>query len=180
LGGSGNDKLQHDSDINGPVTVVIQMLIGDFVLITSTILTGIMMLRKSELVKDEYHLDSLFISRIYLAISIPNLFHAVTVTVSIWEKSFTTFMLGSLFVLSLQRMGVAIVMEERYSNRSTKTGRTEKMHQNCIISSYCLPQSFPFMIGTMICIAFQVSGIMHLKPFMSFPMPPIESSFLLS
>jgi hypothetical protein len=178
FGENGNEKMNNDSDSERAMIVMMQMLIGDFILITSTILTGIMMLRNSVSMKDEkeqksngpttlHRLDSLFISRIYLAISIPNLFHAVTLTVTIWERSYTIFMLGYLFVLSLQRMGVAIVMEERYSNRRTEqvvevARRSGKRQQNQIVSSY-ITQSFPFMIGIMICILLQASGIRDLR-----------------
>ena len=56
---------------------------------------------------------SFFSSRLYLAVIIPSFFHLVTIFSVIWENSSTVHFLGALFVLSLQRIGIAAVIDER-------------------------------------------------------------------
>lgn len=168
---AGNDALQ----------ILLRTFIGDFVLITCTILTGMFIIHFSSTgetrkPKDSGSLtgfDSSFIFRICLAIVMPNVFHAITLSVSIWENSSTVCMLGTLFVLSLQRMGVSMVMEERCRNRNIRKVQVNAVvekegpnQQLPLVSMYYLP-SFPFMLGMMIHLALQylffgkLTQIMH-------------------
>lgn len=50
-----------------------------------------------------------YYSRLHLALTIPVFFHVATMFALIWENSSTVCMLGTLFVLSLQYMGVSVV-----------------------------------------------------------------------
>lgn len=65
--------------------------------------------------------SSFFCSKLYLAVTIPSFFHLVTVFALIWENSTTVCLLGTLFVLSLQRIAVATVMDERLRGENNIT-----------------------------------------------------------
>jgi hypothetical protein len=165
--------------------MVLQLFVGDVVLITSTMLAGMLIVCKcyknrgletppSTESKKSKMFDPFFISKIYIALTIPNLFHAVTLAVFIWENSTTICMLGTLFVLSLQREGVAIVMESRqnYSGAQDHTEKT-RQRQNHSVSSY-IPQSLPFFIGLVLFLAVQQIGFrlfIQQKLGIGIPMP---------
>ena len=86
-------------------------------------------------------LSSFFYSRLYLASTLPSFFHLVTIFAIIWENSSTVCLLGTLFVLYLQRIGVATVVDERLRGEmDTKTVLTQDV-------SLRLRQSIPQVVG---------------------------------
>ena len=85
--------------------------------------------------------SSFFYSRLYLAVALSSFFHLVTIFAIIWDNSATVCLLGTLFVLSLQRMGVATVVDERLRREmDTKTVLTQDV-------SLRLKQSIPLVAG---------------------------------
>ena len=85
--------------------------------------------------------SAFFHSRIYLAVTVPSFFHLVTIFAIIWENSTTVCLLGTLFVLSLQRIGVATVVDEQLRREmDTKTVLTQDV-------SLRLKQSIPLVVG---------------------------------
>ncbi len=85
--------------------------------------------------------SSFFYSRLYLAVAVASFFHIVTIFAIIWENSATVCLLGTLVVLSLQRMGVATVVDERLRREmGTKTVLTQDV-------SLRLKQSIPLVAG---------------------------------
>lgn len=171
--GLEKENPQHGEIGQHAFRILLQLFSGDFILFTSTILTGWLFLRNKAAPRDIAqrieqqtrsalfsNVDLFFFSKIYLALTIPIFFHTATLAVSIWENSSTISMLGTLFVISLQRMGVAIVMSEQKSNRkiarqySTNLG-TEKIEQeqDHLFSFKFVPESFPFICGLLLCIA---------------------------
>ena len=164
LGEEKGKPLYHGADEQDVFTILMQLLIGDFVMITSIILTGTIMLRDNTMIQKESNkpnasegIDVFIFSRIYLALTIPIFFHTITLVVSIWENCSTIYLLGSLFVLSLQRMGVATVMEERYCDRESRKNQTAKLgcNQNLSLLLSYLLNSFPFIIGSLTYILVQ-------------------------
>ena len=84
---------------------------------------------------------SFFYSRLYLAVTIPSFVHIVTIFAIIWENSATVCLLGTLFVLSLQRIGIATVVDERLRREmNTTTVETQDV-------SLRLMQSLPLVVG---------------------------------
>ena len=159
--------------------MLLQTFLGDFILITSTILTGILIVKanhyssssrgatKNKSDTTTSNMDqSYFLSKMYLALVIPYFFHGITLAVSIWERSSTIYMLGTLFVMSLQHKGVAVVMEERFCCNRNSSGDASTDHvgevgqrQETSSGLLYLPQSFPFIVGVLIlCIAAQALG----------------------
>lgn len=85
--------------------------------------------------------SSFFYSRLYLAVTVSSFFHLVTIFATIWENSATVCLLGTLFVLSLQRMGIATVVDERLRREiDTKTVLSQDV-------SLHLKQSIPLVSG---------------------------------
>ena len=85
---------------------------------------------------------SFFFSRLYLAVTIPSFFHLITIFSVIWENSSTVYFLGALFVLSLQRIGIATVIDERL--RTEEIGAKTALRQNV---SLRIKQSIPLLLG---------------------------------
>ncbi|KAL3793300.1 hypothetical protein HJC23_003810 [Cyclotella cryptica] len=125
--------------------MLLQSFVGDLIMIVSTILTGTLFLGKDipgrsaasksvqELIDSKIRSDSnaFFSSKICLALTFPMFFHIVTLGVLIWENSSTICIMGTLFVLSLQHMSVAIVMKERHFNKRgiSREGSMERRHE---------------------------------------------------
>ena len=63
-------------------------------------------------------------TRLYLASTLPVYFHLVTMFASIWENSCTVRLLGTMYVLSLQRVAVSVVVEEERMWRRRREGRS--------------------------------------------------------
>ena len=99
--------------------------------------------------KDAKHSDissSLFFySRLYLAVTIPSFFYLVTIFALIWENSTTVCMLGTLFVLSLQRIAVATVVDERLKRVVGKDTKSMIIGENAV--SLRVKQSIPLVVG---------------------------------
>jgi hypothetical protein len=177
LEGDKEELSQHVDTSREALHVLFQSFVGDLITIVSTALTGSLLLRKqipgsnadsrsarepsdSKICSDS---DVFFFSKVCLAVTMPIFFHIVTVGVLIWENSSTICMIGELFVLSLQRMSVAIVMKERHCNirGTSQVGTMEKTTQEpgrkqAFVFSY-LPLSFPFIVGLALRVATQVT-----------------------
>jgi hypothetical protein len=102
--------------------------------------------------------NSFYRSRLYLALTMPVLFHVATIFALVWENSYTVRSSGSMFVLSLQQAAVSVVVEERM-NRMKNNNRHDG-NDASIDRSRCstagrrgsalwgyLPHSFPFVVG---------------------------------
>ena len=135
---------------------LVQSLVGENIMAIATIVSASvivkMSMRKrsidsstasSSKMNTEYNdaSSSFFYSRLYLAVTVSSFFHLVTIFAIIWENSATVCLLGTLFVLSLQRMGVATVVDERLRREmDTKTVLTQDV-------SLRLKQSVPLVAG---------------------------------
>ncbi|KAL7501822.1 hypothetical protein ACHAWX_000374 [Stephanocyclus meneghinianus] len=177
LEGDKEDPSQHADTSREALHVLLQSFVGDLITIVSTALIGSLFLGKNipgssadlrrarEPMDSKIYSDSevFFFSKIYLAVTMPIFFHIVTVCVLIWENSSTIFMIGELFVLSLQRVSVAIVMKERHCNirGTSQVDNIEMMpqergrKQSFVFLN--LPLSFPFIVGQALRVATQVT-----------------------
>jgi hypothetical protein len=103
---------------------------------------------------------SYIISRLLAAISLPSTFKAVTIFVHIWENSPTTRALGSVFVASMQWMGVHCCMEramkwivDAQQSSGEGKGRLESrialihVPGYPIIGGFILRSIIPFILG---------------------------------
>lgn len=150
-----------DEDVSGTrsaklLVVLFQSLVGENIMAIATIVSASMIvkisMRKRSIdsptatsckVKTEYNDASslFFYSRLYLAVTVSSFFHLVTIFAIIWENSATVCLLGTLLVLSLQRMGVATVVDERLRREmDTTTVLTQDV-------SLRLKQSIPLGAG---------------------------------
>lgn len=120
------------------------------------------------------------ISRILLAIMLPSTFKAVTIFVHIWENSPTTRALGSVFVASMQWIGVHCCMERvmkwivdaQGSSPRNSTRLLERMIlviPGCpLIGGFILRLVIPFMVGILLNVPIlmrQCSGVHVLVSF---------------
>ena len=145
---------QHSAKL---LVVLFQSLIGENIMAIATILSASIIVKMSmkrqnsdssmsdscKMKKTECNdaPSSFFYSRLYLAVTIPSFFHLVTIFAIIWENSATVCLLGALFVLSLQRIGVATVVDERLRREiKTKTVSIQDV-------SLRLKQSVPLVVG---------------------------------
>ena len=145
---------QHSAKL---LVVLFQSLIGENIMAIATILSASIIVKMTmkrqnsdspmsvscKMKKTECNdaPSSFFYSRLYLAVTIPSFFHLVTIFAIIWENSATVCLLGALFVLSLQRIGVATVVDERLRREiKTKTVSIQDV-------SLRLKQSVPLVVG---------------------------------
>jgi hypothetical protein len=149
--GEENESGQHSAKL---LVVLFQSLVGENIMAIATIVSASIIVKKSMKGRNSYSskaaktstesndvLSAFFYSRLYLAVTVPSFFHLVTIFAIIWENSATVCLLGTLFVLSLQRIGVATVVEERLrSEMDTKTVLTQDV-------SLTLKQSIPQVAG---------------------------------
>ena len=124
------------------------------------------------------------ISRILLAIMLPSTFKAVTIFVHIWENSPTTRALGSVFVASMQWIGVHCCMERAMkwivdAQRSSPQSSTRLLERiilvilgsvpGCpLIGGFILRLVIPFMVGILLNVPIlmrQCSGVHELVSF---------------
>jgi len=122
------------------------------------------------------------ISRISLAIMLPSTFKAVTIFVHIWENSPTTRALGSVFVASMQWMGVHCCMErvmkwivdaQRSPRENGLLERILSLIPGCpLIGGFILRLFIPFMVGLLLNVPIlmrQCSGVHVLVSFGDMP-----------
>jgi hypothetical protein len=120
------------------------------------------------------------ISRILLAIMLPSTFKAVTIFVHIWENSPTTRALGSVFVASMQWIGVHCCMERVMkwivdAQRSSPQNSTRLLERIILvmpgfplIGGFILRLVIPFMAGILLNVPLlmrQCSGVHVLVSF---------------
>jgi hypothetical protein len=137
--------------------VLSQSFVGEIIMAIATIASSAILVRKTSMKKgqsnnsskDAKHSDissSLFFySRLYLAVTIPSFFYLFTIFALIWENSTTVCMLGTLFVLSLQRIAVATVVDERLKRVVGKDTKTKNIRENSV--SLRVKQSIPLVLG---------------------------------
>ena len=163
----GDVSGQHSAKL---LVVLFQSLIGENIMAIATILSASVIVKMT--IKRRNNSDSstaasrsktktesndvplsFFYSRLYLAVTIPSFVHIVTIFAIIWENSATVCLLGTLLVLSLQRIGVATVVDERLGGEmNTKTVLTQDV-------SLRLKQSLPLVVGiTAKCLCFHISN----------------------
>lgn len=151
--GEENKSGQHSAKL---LVVIFQSLVGVNIMAIATIFSASIIVKKSVNGRNSYSskattyktstecndaLPSFFYSRLYLAVTVPSFFHLVTIFAIIWENSATVCLLGTLFVLSLQRIGVATVVDERLrSEMDTNTVLTQDV-------SLRLKQFIPQVVG---------------------------------
>ena len=153
-----NNQGSGDGIAKESLTVALEALLGEVILILATILSSVIVAQqvgsriegnnakpnKSKAPKMmDRDFSTFFHSRMYLALTLSSFFHIVTIFVLIWEKSLTVCSLGTLFVLSLQRMGIATVLNEQTCR--VKDRPHGKMQQNDFAA--WLKHSFPFIAG---------------------------------
>lgn len=152
------------------VIVLLQSFVGEVTMLLTTILSGSFFLEQAQASQpnndssknassDEIEMGinskAFFYSRLHLALTIPVFFHIATIFALIWENSSTVSLLGTLFVLSLQYMGVSIVMQEQLNrvcdpldkDSINNDSRVERQERSVWI---CLPHSFPFIVGIIV------------------------------
>ena len=117
------------------------------------------------------------VSRLALAIMLPSTFKAVTIFVHIWENSPTTRILGSLFVASMQWMGVHCCMERlmtwiadsrQQCAGEERKGRLEFIPGYPLIGGFMLRSIVPIIFGFLLDVPImmrQCSGIRVVVPF---------------
>jgi len=150
--GEENESGQHSTKL---LVVLFQSLVGENIMAIATIVSASIIVNKSvkgrnsdssraaHKTKTECNdvSSAFFHSRIYLAVTVPSFFHLVTIFAIIWENSTTVCLIGTLFVLSLQRIGVATVVDEQLRREmDTKTVLTQDV-------SLRLKQSIPLVVG---------------------------------
>jgi hypothetical protein len=102
--------------------------------------------------------EAFFYSRLHLALTMPVLFHVATIFALIWEDSSTVRLLGSMFVLSLQRVAVSVVVEEERRNGGMGRGNNHLGGDATMVdqagrstnrqsSARHLPHSLPLVVG---------------------------------
>ena len=150
--------------------VLVQSFVGEIIMAIATITFSAILVRTTSMgkgrgnnsSKDAKHSDissSLFFySRLYLAVTIPSFFYFVTIFALIWENSTTVCMLGTLFVLSLQRIAVATVVDERLKRVVGKVTKSMIIGENAV--SLRVKQSIPLVLGV---IAKSVSSHIAMK-----------------
>lgn len=141
--------------LNASFAGIFTLFVGEVIFVTAAFLLATLLLQnipKMETTGDENISTTItesatkidkayFVMRIYAASTFPSLFHIVTIFALIWEKSLTVCSLGTLFVLSLQRLGIATVVNESIVQISRKT------KVNHCSNGIWVIQSLPFLFG---------------------------------
>lgn len=149
-----------------------QSFLGECIMLITTILVGSYICKNTTTLKthdaklrqETIYLRRYFFSRLYIALTVPAFFHVATIFALIWEHSSTVCTLGTLVVLSLQCLGISIVMDAQLkwnfwifmSNDKIDMPRQEKQFW------VHLKQSVPFGLGLSartLCV--HVFGKMH-------------------
>jgi len=137
--------------------VLLQSFVGEIIMAIATIASSAILVRKTSMKKGQSNNSSkdakysdissslFFYSRLYLAVTIPSFFYLVTIFALIWENSTTVRMLGTLFVLSLQRIAVATVVDERLKRVVGKDAKSMIIGENAV--SLRAKQSIPLVSG---------------------------------
>eukprot|EP00571_Detonula_confervacea_P001124 CAMPEP_0172315352 /NCGR_PEP_ID=MMETSP1058-20130122/24938_1 /TAXON_ID=83371 /ORGANISM="Detonula confervacea, Strain CCMP 353" /LENGTH=341 /DNA_ID=CAMNT_0013029419 /DNA_START=240 /DNA_END=1262 /DNA_ORIENTATION=+ len=143
-----------------------QSIMGELVLVMTTIIAGSFCVKRATTPQTNDESPTLknmnissqafFYSRLHLALTIPVFFHIATMFALIWENSSTVCLLGTLFVLSLQYMGVSVVLEEQMGRAKDSLGRdTTDTHDQVVSSNeksvwMCFRHSAPFIVGLIV------------------------------
>ena len=149
-----------------------QSFLGECIMLITTILVGSYICKNAitlkthdaKLRQETIYLRKYFFSRLYIALTVPAFFHVATIFALIWEHSSTVCTLGTLVVLSLQCLGISIVMDAQpkwncginMSNDKIDMPRQEKQFWAH------LKQAFPFVLSLSartLCV--HVFGKMH-------------------
>mmetsp|Transcript_4706 Transcript_4706/g.9899 ORF Transcript_4706/g.9899 Transcript_4706/m.9899 type:complete len:325 (+) Transcript_4706:62-1036(+) len=144
--------------LNASFAGVFTLFVGDVIFVTTVFLSATLLLQnvpKTETIggknvsttitESATKIDeAYFVMRIYAASTFPSFFHIVTIFALIWEKSLTVCSLGTLFVLSLQRIGIATVVNESIVKVSRKIKANQSSNS---IAIDWLIQSLPFLFG---------------------------------
>ncbi len=150
--------LSENGALNASFAVIFGLFLGEIIFVSTTALFATLIVQtfaKTESNGDEIVSTILtesatkinkkyFVKRIYAASTLPSFFHIVTIFVLVWEKSLTVCSLGALFVLSLQRLGIATVVDGSIIQKSQKSKARKNSN---LIAIGCLIQSLPFLFG---------------------------------
>lgn len=140
---------------------IVQSIMGEVILVLTTILSNSLFIKHATITTLETSEDrdskimstntttAFFYSRLHLALTIPVFFHVATIFALIWEKSSTVCMLGTLIVLSLQCIGVAIVIEERRGREQGSSNDAMVLRQKRYLWMR-LMHAFPFLVGVVV------------------------------
>ena len=146
------DRHRYDTDDGcGPigcggclVSSFLRAVLGEAILISCVVFTGSIVVgtvewRSSSSSTSTSDIDDdpfFYHTRLYLASTLPVYFHLVTMFASIWENSYTVRLLGTIYVLSLQRVAVSVVVEEERIWRTrrrcgrSRSRRNDEYHGN--------------------------------------------------
>jgi len=156
---------QEDDRENLAPEIIISLvpsIVGEVTLVVTTILSNSFFIKHATTTTLETSEDqdskimstntstAFFYSRLHLALTIPVFFHVATIFALIWEKSSTVCMLGTLIVLSLQCIGVAIVMEERRGREQGSSNEDDLVLRQKRYLWMRLMHAFPFVVGLVV------------------------------
>lgn len=182
---SSNDDGGDDDNPAMFVHLLAWSFLEQMVLLIGTILVALPLLNKFDATSSGVSRDlptrGYIVSRLALAIMLPSTFKAVTIFVHIWENSPTTRALGSVFVASMQWMGVHCCIERVLTwiadNHQSLLGSEGKGRLESIVSilpgcpiigGFILRSIIPIIVGFILDVPIilrQCSGVHVVVPF---------------